>query len=87
MYLLPPGKTMADIRRMDEELLASEGVSLPAMYGNRKTHPRLTVAALRFQLHDLDPDWTVHAYEGEDCVISVKDAEGKERRRWSCEPA
>lgn len=28
MYLLPDGMTMADVRRMDAELLASEGIDL-----------------------------------------------------------
>ena len=34
-YLLPEGKTMADIRRMDAELLASEGID-PKQLGLKK---------------------------------------------------
>lgn len=32
-YLLPPGQTMADVRRMDAELLASEGIDLEDEFG------------------------------------------------------
>lgn len=33
-YLLPEGTTMADVRRLDQELLASEGLEVEGLQAN-----------------------------------------------------
>lgn len=33
-YLLPKGKTMADVRQLDQELLASEGLKVQGLQSN-----------------------------------------------------
>lgn len=40
---------------------------------------RLAVGDLIEQLQNCDPRWTVHVYEGENCVVSVQDHDGKEQ--------
>jgi hypothetical protein len=41
-YRLPKDTTMADVRRLDEELLSSEGLKVqgPGVKGSRKDDPR-----------------------------------------------
>lgn len=68
MYLLPEGMTMADVRRMDAELLASEGLDLAAF----PTTGDATVSAVNGEAHSIEfvplPTWQGGALALARCV-------------------